>query len=176
MTKFNQLTNLSRHKPSKRKGRGIAAGSGKTAGRGTKGQRSRSGSKIKPFFEGGQMPLVRKLPKLAGFKSHRPKATIVYSGMLDNLKTNSKIIDNHTLKQTGLIDDAFCKVKIIDKGEIKKAHQVQLQAASQSVRAKIEQAGGTFTAIAIPKHPTSIKKAQRSEAKAQRQTKKTTIK
>ena len=113
--KFHQLTNLKTKKDSKRKGRGIAAGQGKTAGRGTKGQNSRSGGGVRPYFEGGQTPLVRRLPKLAGFRSHRRPVVVVYSGQLDDIKTNSKIIDNYVLAQAGLIPAAFEKVKIIKK-------------------------------------------------------------
>lgn len=172
MTKFNQLTNLNTYKKPKRKGRGISAGSGKTAGRGTKGQKARSGSKTKPFFEGGQTPLVRKLPKLAGFKSHRPKAINIYTYQLDEIKTTSKIIDNHILKQLGLVDNAFCKIKLIYKGSIKKTHEVHLQKASANAISSLEAAGGKFVVTAMPKRPTSAKKQGRSQAKVDKNLKK----
>ena len=156
MTKFNQLI-VTKNKPKKRKGRGVSAGQGKTAGRGTKGQKSRSGAKIRPFFEGGQTPLVRKLPKLAGFKSHRPKTTNIYIGQLDDLKTNSKVIDNHSLYQAGLIEDAFSTVKLINTGSVKQAHQVELQRASKSARLALEQAGGSFKVISRRKDQLQLK-------------------
>ena len=171
MVKFNQLQ-VAKFKKPKRKGRGISAGSGNTAGRGTKGQKARSGFKSKPLFEGGQTPLIRKLPKLPGFKSHRIPAIVIYTGQLDDIKTNSKIIDNHCLAQLGLIDNPFLKVKLITKGEIKKAHYVQLQKASASAIASLQKAGGQFEIIPRPKRPASTKKTQKAEARSKNQVKK----
>ena len=159
--KFHQLTDLKTKKAAKRKGRGIAAGQGKTAGRGTKGQNSRSGGGVRPYFEGGQTPLVRRLPKLAGFHSHRRPAAVVYSGQLDDIKTNSKIIDNYVLAQAGLIPSAFEKVKIIKKGTITKAHQVQVQAISATAQEELLKAGGRFKRLPRPQRPASEKKTAR---------------
>jgi large subunit ribosomal protein L15 len=80
--KYNELQ-LGRDRKSKRLGRGISAGGGKTAGRGTKGQGARTGSKAKPGFAGGSNPLMQKLPKLPGFHSHKVKAETVYTGQLE---------------------------------------------------------------------------------------------
>ena len=161
MAKYNQLTGLIKRKANKRKGRGIAAGQGKTAGRGTKGQKSRSGGSVRPYFEGGQTPLIRKLPKLPGFRSVRPPALTVYSGQLDELKTSSKIIDNHTLHQAGLISDGYSRVK----GSIEKAHRVRLQAVSAAAKADLEKAGGSFETAPRPQRPSSIKKGERKTAR-----------
>ena len=169
MVKFNQISQLAtfKNKSPRRKGRGIAAGLGKTAGRGTKGQKSRSGGSTRPYFEGGQTPLIRKLPKLAGFRSFRPARLVVYSGQLDSLKTSSKIIDNHVLYQAGLIKDGYSCVKLIKKGSIKKAHQVHLQAISAAAQADLIKAGGSFKMTARPQRPKSIKKEQRGVARQQ---------
>lgn len=163
--KFNQLTNLKVNKSKKRKGRGISAGSGKTAGRGTKGQNSRSGGGVRPHFEGGQTPLVRRLPKLAGFKSHRPKAEIIYTGQLDDIKTNSKVIDNYVLAQAGLIKNAFSRVKLIKKGDIKRAHSLRIQAISAAAKEDLLKAKGDFKKVARSKKAISEKKKARSVAR-----------
>src|SRR4051794_25967445 len=114
--KYNEL-NLKSKGSIKRVGRGISAGQGKTAGRGTKGQKSRTGSSRKPGFEGGQNPLIQRLPKLRGFKSHRPTVETVYVGQLNNLGTN---IDTQTLYNNNLISSPFVKVKLLMGGELSK--------------------------------------------------------
>ncbi len=82
--KFHELETTA-HKSGRRVGRGIAAGRGKTAGRGTKGQKARTGSGRRPGFEGGQNPLMQRLPKLRGFRSNRVPAENVYTGQLNDL-------------------------------------------------------------------------------------------
>ena len=171
MMKINHLNRPAKAKTSKRKGRGIAAGSGKTAGRGTKGQRARSGGRVRPHFEGGQTPLVRRLPKLAGFRSHRPKALTIYTGQLDDIKTNSKVIDNYVLAQAGLVPDAYSSVKLIKRGGMEKAlkasgdqpHHVALQGISAAARKMLVGAGGSFKQAPRPQRPTSDKKQGRRE-------------
>ena len=91
----------------RRVGRGIAAGQGKTAGRGTKGQGARTGYSKKPGFEGGQNPLMQRMPKLPGFHSHKQRAEVVYTGQLDALA--AKVIDNAALAAAGLVTNAFVK-------------------------------------------------------------------
>lgn len=141
--KFNELQ-VSSNKKRVRVGRGIAAGKGKTAGRGTKGQRSRTGSGRKPGFEGGQTPLMQRLPKLPGFRSIRPKAENIYTGQLDALKGT---IDNFSLYEAGLISSPHTRVKLLTKGELTKKHTVKLQAASETAIAAIQKAGGTFDTV-----------------------------
>src|SRR4051812_15744538 len=97
--KYNELT-ISRNKSKRRVGRGISAGQGKTAGRGTKGQGARKSGGVRPGFEGGQMPLYMRVPKLRGFKSKRTPAEVVYTGQLDAIKTS--IIDTKALAEAGL--------------------------------------------------------------------------
>ena len=142
--KYNELQ-VSASKKAKRAGRGISAGRGKTAGRGTKGQRSRAGSGKRPGFEGGQNPLLQRIPKLPGFRSIRPKADNIYTGQLDEI--SAATIDNFSLYDAGLISSPYTKVKIISKGTVTKKKSVKLQAASESAVAAIQKAGGSFTQV-----------------------------
>jgi large subunit ribosomal protein L15 len=136
------------NKDRKRKGRGISAGQGKTAGRGTKGQNSRTGSKFGVTFMGGQRALVQGVPKLKGFKSKRVPAQVVYLDQLNAL--TSKLADNNTLFEAGLVATPFHSVKVIVRGELTGKVDVKVQAASKSAVAAIEKAGGTFEKIAVP--------------------------
>jgi len=143
--KYNQLQ-VSGKKSPKRVGRGIAAGQGKTAGRGTKGQSSRTGGRVRPGFEGGQTPLYKHIPKLPGFRSIRPKTENVYTGQLDAFA--NKTVDNFTLANAGLISSPYVKVKLILKGEVTKKVTVKLQGASQNAVAAVQKAGGSFDQVA----------------------------
>ena len=145
--KYNEL-NISSTPNRKRVGRGIAAGQGKTAGRGTKGQGSRSGSKFKPTFTGGQLPLVQAVPKARGFKSLRTPAQIVYLDHLNDFK--GKTVDNQSLYAAGLVSTPFHTVKVIGRGELTVPVTLRVQAASKSVQAAIAAAGGTFEKTATP--------------------------
>src|SRR6202008_1936549 len=98
----------------KRVGRGIAAGQGKTAGRGTKGQGARTGSSRRPGFEGGQNPLMQRLPKLHGFRSLKVKPEIVYTSQLDQFQGKSVTVE--TLSERGLISNPYVRVKLLNKG------------------------------------------------------------
>lgn len=142
--RYNELQ-VSSKKKAKRAGRGISAGRGKTAGRGTKGQLARTGSSRKPGFEGGQNPLLRRIPKLPGFTSIRPKAINVTTGQINQL--SDKTIDNFSLYDNGLIDSPYDRVKLITKGEITKKCSVKLQGASESAIAAIQKAGGSFEKV-----------------------------
>ncbi|HEX5797746.1 MAG TPA: 50S ribosomal protein L15 [Candidatus Saccharimonadales bacterium] len=154
--KFNDL-NLTKNKKNKRVGRGISAGGGKTAGRGTKGQGARKSGGVRPGFEGGQMPLYMRIPKLRGFKSHRPETANVYTGQLNDLKKST--VDTQTLAEAGLVEDPHQKVKIIAKGTLSKKLSVKLQGASAGAIEQIKKAGGTFEKTPQLKRPkTSTKK------------------
>lgn len=142
--KYNQLR-LSSKKSSKRLGRGISSGKGKTAGRGTKGQGSRTGSSKKPGFAGGSNPLMQKLPKLPGFRSHRTPAENVYTAQLNQF---TGTVDANKLAEAGLISNPYVKVKLITKGELSKKVTVKLTAASESAVAAVEAAGGSFEKVA----------------------------
>jgi len=157
--KFNELK-LTKAKSAKRVGRGIAAGQGKTAGRGTKGQGARTGSSAKPGFAGGQNPLMQALPKLPGFRSLRTKADNVYTGQLDRFA--GKTVDNEALAAAGLVSNAYTNVKLVVKGDVTKKVTVKLQGASEGAQAAVQAAGGTFEAVARvqrPKTSTKDKKA-----------------
>lgn len=138
--KYHDLQSQS--KPNRRRvGRGISAGQGKTAGRGTKGQKSRTGSSRRPGFEGGQTPLMQRLPKLPGFRSIRPKAELVYTGQLDKV---GAIADNNSVFKAGLVSSPYVRVKVVVNGAVTKKVTVKLQAASESAIAAIRKAGGSF--------------------------------
>ncbi len=131
----------------KRVGRGPGSGHGKTACRGTKGQKSRSGATIPPGFQGGQMPLYRQLPK-RGFKNpFRRSFGVVNVSELSQLEYDG-IIDIEVLKGKGLIKKRERYVKILGDGDVTRALQLKVHAVSQSAREKIEAAGGTIELIA----------------------------
>ena len=126
----------------RRVGRGIGSGLGKTAGRGHKGQKSRSGGYHKVGFEGGQMPLQRRLPK-RGFKSHLLKFNAEVSlAELDKLGLAE--VDLAALKQAGLVGEIAKVVKIIKSGEISKAVKLNGIGATAGAKAAIEAAGGSI--------------------------------
>ncbi len=144
------------HKNRKRVGRGIAAGQGKTAGRGTKGQKARTGKKIGATFMGGQGSLMQRVPKLRGFKSLRAPAQVVYTDQLEVLA--GKTADNQTLAEAGLVAMPYHTIKIIVRGELKSKVVVKVQAASKGAQATITKAGGTFEKTATPLPPSNKKK------------------
>ena len=147
-----QLNSLVKNNRKKiRVGRGIGSGKGKTSSRGHKGQKSRSGVAIKSF-EGGQMPLYRRLPK-RGFKSLNKNSTAIL-----NLSKIQKILEKSTneikdsldlkiLKEKKLINNKFLKLKILGTGEIKKNIQISAHFASKQALSKIEKAGGKISII-----------------------------
>ena len=139
--KYHEL-NVTKQKAPKRVGRGIAAGQGKTAGRGTKGQNSRAGGRRRPGFEGGQTPLMQRLPKLRGFRSLSPKAENIYTGQLNAF--SGKTVDNFSLFEAGLVTNPHTIVKVVVKGELKSKVTVNLQGASEAAKAMIAKAGGEF--------------------------------
>lgn len=127
----------------KRKGRGIAAGQGKTAGYGTKGSGSRSGRGGKLYFEGGQLPLVRRLPHKRGFRNvNRVEYAVVNVADLSMFDADS-VVDVATLVSAGLVRDGWL-VKVLGDGELDRALTVRANACSKSARAKIEAAGGVI--------------------------------
>lgn len=131
-------------KPRKRVGRGNASGHGTTAGRGDKGQNSRSGGGKGPGFEGGQNPLHMRMPKLGGFKNrNRVVYEIVNVGRLEELYSAGDRVDVDTLFAHGVIKSKTAPVKVLGDGEITKALTVAVDKVSASARAKIEAAGGT---------------------------------
>ena len=145
--KYNDLNVSANTRPS-RKGRGISAGQGKTAGRGTKGQKSRTGHRKMPAgFMGGQRAIMQAVPKLKGFKSLHAKAEVVYTDRLNDLKGK---IDNFALFDAGLISTPYTKVKIITRGELTARVDLETQFASKTAISAIKKAGGSFKQVAIP--------------------------
>ncbi|MBK8287151.1 MAG: 50S ribosomal protein L15 [Ahniella sp.] len=126
-----------------RVGRGIGSGLGKTAGRGHKGQYARTGKgKVKAGFEGGQMPLQRRLPKV-GFRSKMKADTAeVRLYQLEQLK--DVVVDIEALRTAGIIDARAKKVRLVKKGDIKRAYKLKGIAATAGAKASIEAAGGTL--------------------------------
>lgn len=151
---FNDLKVKSNRKTT-RVGRGISAGKGKTAGRGTKGQGSRKSGGVRPGFEGGQMPLYMRIPKLRGFTSHRIKTSNVYTGELDKL--GKVTVDTIALAEAGLIENPYVRVKLILKGEVKKKVTVKLQFASEGAISALQTVGGNFQKVPQLKRPQSKK-------------------
>ena len=147
MTKYNELL-ADANKDKKRVGRGISAGGGKTAGRGTKGQGSRTGKKLRATFQGGQRGIVLSVPKARGFKSLRTPAQVVYLDTLNSFE--GKTVDNVTLFEQGYIGTPFHTVKIITRDELTTALTVKVAGASKSAQEAIAKAGGSFEKTAVP--------------------------
>ena len=145
--------NLSELKPAEgskqsnefRRGRGHGSGNGKTAGKGHKGQKARSGAP-RPGFEGGQMPLYRRLPK-RGFKNRNAKEIVGINVDALNRYEDGAVVTVETMIETGLVSNPRDGVKILGNGEVTKKLTVKANAFSESAKAKIEAAGGTVEVI-----------------------------
>ncbi len=131
-----------------RVGRGDGSGWGGTAGRGEKGQKSRTGAAIRHHFEGGQTPTFRRIPKRGFTKGIKEIYNVVNVGDLDAVFDPSVEITSCELRAKGLIGKAVAPLKILGEGEIKQALKVKAEAFSASAKAKIEAAGGTAEVIA----------------------------
>lgn len=148
--KYNELKVEKNTRPTRR-GRGISAGLGKTAGRGTKGQKSRTGHhKMAAGFMGGQRAIMQAIPKLKGFKSLHDKAEVVYTDRLNELTGN---IDNFVLADKNLISTPYVKVKVITRGELTAKIALETQFASKTAIEAIKKAGGSFKKVAVPMKP-----------------------
>ena len=127
----------------KRKGRGIGSGLGKTSGKGHKGQKARSGYSRRPGFEGGQMPLQRRVPKRGFNNIFATEYAIVNVSDLEKRFEAGATVDAESLVACGLLKKTLDGVKVLGKGEITKSLTVKVDAISESAKAKIEAAGGT---------------------------------
>lgn len=139
-------------KKRKRVGRGIAAGQGKTAGRGTKGQNARSGGGVRPYFEGGQLPLVRKLPFARGVSFSNPyrlEYKPVNVGRLMQHFEEGAVISPETLAQVGIIKSPEQLVSILAEGELDRAYTVRAHRISAGARKKILASGGTAEQLPV---------------------------
>jgi len=134
------------NRKNKRVGRGMGSGHGKTATRGSKGQKSRSGTSIRAGFEGGQMPLHRRLPKRGFNNKFRKEYAVVNLGRLASFEGGTKI-DPDFLKQKGVIGNLRDGLKILGEGELKHALHVRAHKVSRSAADKIQKAGGTVEII-----------------------------
>ncbi len=131
-------------KSTKRLGRGLGSGKGKTAGRGHKGQLARTGKKIKPFFEGGAIELYRRLPKMGGFTRHWvKKPAVINLTVLAHFSANEEV-NLTTLKAKNLISKHTNQFKILGQGEIKNALTIATDLLSDSAKQKLEAAGCKF--------------------------------
>ena len=134
-------------KDAKRIGRGHGSGWGKTAGKGHKGQKARSGGGVRPGFEGGQMPLQRRLPK-RGFNNIFAKNVVAINLSTLNRKFNDgDTVDVQALVNAGVVKNGFDAVKVLGNGKIEKKLTVKLSAFSESAKAAIEAAGGKTEVI-----------------------------
>jgi len=148
--KLNTLTSKNQ-KNKKRVGRGIGSTKGKTSGRGHKGQKSRSGVAIKSF-EGGQMPLYRRLPK-RGFRSIRQNDTaLINICKLEEFISKKKIVSKDkinlvNLKKLKLVNNKYKKLKLLGTGDVKEKYEIEVNFISKSAKEKIEKSGGKVTLI-----------------------------
>jgi large subunit ribosomal protein L15 len=145
-----ELSNLrpaegSRQSDNFRRGRGHGSGNGKTAGKGHKGQKARSGAP-RPGFEGGQMPLYRRLPK-RGFKNRNTKEIVSLNISVLERFENGATVDVEALRAAGIVKNSFDGVKILGNGELTKKLNVKVDAFSASAKEKIEALGGTAEVI-----------------------------
>ena len=133
-------------KPRRRVGRGIGSGMGKTSTRGTKGQFSRTGGGTRPGFEGGQMPLYRRLPK-RGFKNTFAKKYAEVNVEQLNCFDNGAVVDPAALIEAGILKNVLDGVRVLGNGELTKSLTVQAQGFTKSAQQKIEAAGGIAEVI-----------------------------
>ena len=125
----------------KRKGRGHGSGNGKTGGRGHKGQKARSGGKVRVGFEGGQMPLVRRVPKRGFINIHAKPLTAINLNALNRFE-NGAVVDAAALIEAGIIASCPYGLKVLSNGNLTKKVTVKAAAFSESAKEKIQQAGG----------------------------------
>jgi large subunit ribosomal protein L15 len=138
---------IHKHKKPIRTGRGIGSGKGKTAGKGHKGQRARAGWKALPIFQGGSMPLVRRIPKRGFHNTWALEVAEINVGDLEELCNAGAAVTPESLAAAGILKGAFDVLKVLGDGELTKKLNVSAHRFSASAKAKIEQAGGTVTVL-----------------------------
>lgn len=145
---LNNLKNPAGKKARKRVGRGDSSGLGRTCGRGEKGQKSRSGFSQRPHWQGGQIPLFRRLPHIQGFKARNHKLwTVVNLGQIDAAYEAGETVTAENLQEKGLINGLEHGLKILATGEVTKALTIKTNALSKTAQAKIEAAGGSVELV-----------------------------
>lgn len=130
------------NKKAYRKGRGAGSGNGKTSGKGHKGQNARSGGGVRPGFEGGQMPLYRRLPKRGFTNVFSTKYAVINIRDLEKRFENNATIDTQAIINSGLVKKVLAGIKLLGNGELSKKFNVTVAAFSKSAKEKIEKAGG----------------------------------
>lgn len=138
---LHELSPARKNKPSKRIGRGHGSGWGKTAGKGHKGQKARSGGSIRPGFEGGQMPLQRRIPK-RGFNNIFAKKIVAINVSALNAFEDGAVVTTEAIIEKGIVKEAYDGIKILGNGTVTKNLTVKVAAFSASAKQKIESAGG----------------------------------
>ncbi len=136
----------------KRLGRGVGSGHGMTAGRGTKGQNARSGGGVRPGYEGGQMPIHRRLPKRGFTNIFKTEYAIVNVGDLTRFETGD-VVDAAALMTAGLVKGRYDGIKLLANGELTASLTVRVDRVSRTAREKIEAAGGT---VELPTAPSGV--------------------
>ena len=157
---------IQKKKKRRRIGRGPGSGHGKTAGRGHKGQRSRSGWSASPVFQGGAMPLVRRVPKRGFNNKFALSVVAVNVGDLERVFAAGEEVNPETLRQRSLAKKRYDVLKILGNGELSKKLNVTAHRFSQSAQEKIEQAGGTITILGGKKPVVKNKQASAKPAEA----------
>lgn len=143
MSDLNKLSPIpGSQKKRKRIGRGPGSGTGKTSGKGQKGQKSRAGGGIPAWFEGGQMPIARRLPKRGFFNKFGKKISEVNVGQLVAFEAGT-VVDSEVLLSSGLVGKIGDGIKLLGNGDIDRALTIRVHRVSAGARAKIEAAGGT---------------------------------
>lgn len=151
------------HRERRRIGRGHGSGQGTTAGKGTKGQKARAGGGVPPYFEGGQLPLVRRLPYRRGFKNpFRVSYTVINLSQLANFPAQATV-SSETLANQGLVRPDERPLKLLGDGDVTVALRVRVDRVSAQARAKIEAAGGTVEEL-LPRKAAKSGEGEESQA------------
>ncbi len=151
---------IQRHRPRRRLGRGIGSGHGKTCGRGHKGQRSRAGAATHPAFQGGTMPLVRRIPKRGFNNRWAQTVAVVNVADLENRFDSGDEVTPDTLRAKHLAKGRYNDLKILGDGELTKKLTVHAHRFSKTAREKIEKAGGCV--VVLPGRKVFVRKARRA--------------
>lgn len=145
--KLHELKNTFNRQARKRVGRGDGSGNGRSAGRGDKGAGARSGAKRRPYFEGGQIPLIRRLPKRGFNNPNHIEFEVINLDILEKNFEAGAEISKDVLKERGLLGKTDLPLKVLSNGEVTKAFKVTADKFSAAAKAKLEQAGGSATQL-----------------------------
>lgn len=142
---------ITKHRKRRRVGRGPGSGRGKTSSRGFKGEGSRSGTSVQAIFEGGMMPLVRRIPKRGFYNTHARNVVAVNIGDLDDIFSAGDEVSPESLRGVGLLRGEFDELKILGDGELTKGLKISAHKFSKTALEKIEKVGGQATVLPGPK-------------------------